>query len=452
MTLSEEKDKFLTVAKRILKTDLSDVPATLLKYKDDIIIAYTDFVNYCNEIYKLELSEQQKATTLEALNYISQKFENCLIRLNCSYVLSENLLDIPDPTTIKIINIEVQPETNLQTQSPEGDLQNLFQHPQHGSLTSNIIMALSTTDFLKLASTHINKTYSGDPLCLTSFIDSIDLLNSLATTTELKTFLVSFIRTKIDGRARDFISATDTTLERIKQALQTNIRPDNSRVVEGRILSLHFNATNPQDFTEKAENLADAYRRSLILEGMTQAKATEMTIDKTVELCRKNTRSELVKSVLEATSFSSPKDVLAKMITQLTKVKQEHQILTYRSQFNNPNSHKRSSFPKPNSNNRQISQNPNIRTNNFIPRNNFTQNSNFISNNNQTPSTSHFNRQTGRNNNNWHNTNNAGPRNQFRNGNINRNVRVFTNSGNGASPREHFLGELQQAQDQITRS
>lgn len=60
-------------------------------------------------------------------------------------------------------------------------------------------------------------------------------------------------------------------------------------------------------------------------------KADELTIERTVELCRINTNSDLVKSVLESTSFDSPKEVIAKLITQSNKVKKDAQVLAFRS-------------------------------------------------------------------------------------------------------------------------
>lgn len=114
MPLKEEKDKFLLVSKRILKQDLSTNTETLIKHKDDIIIAYTKFVNYCNSIYTDDITESSRAQLTESLNYIARKFEECLIRLNCKYVLSANLLDLPNVNKIKLIGIEID-DSQLET-------------------------------------------------------------------------------------------------------------------------------------------------------------------------------------------------------------------------------------------------------------------------------------------------------------------------------------------------
>lgn len=52
MTLKEEKQKFLLIAKRILKKDLSTNPETLLIYKNDIIRGYNESIRYLSENYE----------------------------------------------------------------------------------------------------------------------------------------------------------------------------------------------------------------------------------------------------------------------------------------------------------------------------------------------------------------------------------------------------------------
>lgn len=95
------------------------------------------------------------------------------------------------------------------------------------------------------------------------------------------------------------------------------------------MLSLRLNVAASEAFPKKTENLSDALRRTLIIEGMTAAKTIEIAVEKTIDLCRKNTRSESIKSVI--TPFTSPKEVVAKMLAQIDKVKNETQVLTYRA-------------------------------------------------------------------------------------------------------------------------
>lgn len=141
MTLKEEKDKFILIAKRILKTDLSKVPQTLIQYKQDIITGFNTFIEYCQRISQEELTQTQKDTLFEELNVINVKFEECLVKLNCSYNLSAHLLDLVDPKTIYIINLEQPPVLEQSNQSPH-----------QTEIQGSPIMALANHEFLKIAS------------------------------------------------------------------------------------------------------------------------------------------------------------------------------------------------------------------------------------------------------------------------------------------------------------
>lgn len=424
MTLKEQKDNFILITKRILKSDLSRVPQTLIQYKRDVITGYNIFIEYCQRIDQDTLSQQQKDNFIEELNTINKKFEECLIKLNCNYNLSAHLLDLADPNTIYIIDLEPTVVVEEQASPPVS--------PEIPHQEEQPIMALTNPEFLKIASSHINKVYSGDPLALTSFTDSIRLLESIATTDGLRTFLISFIKTKLDGRAREYITATHTTIDSIINALQSNIKPDNSKVLAGRILSLRLNLNNQADFAEKAETLAEAFRRSLVIEGISNDKAIEMSIEKTVDLCRANTRTDLVKSILEATAFATPKEVVAKMLVQTEKAKHEHQVLSF-TKTNAKGSSNQKKLPQNQQNNGNSNSNSNRNTN---PRN--SQNRAFNNNQNQSNNRSqngNFRAPNNRNNGSFHN-----------NGNGNRYVRVFTQSGNGQGPQALTMGEPTQPQ------
>lgn len=433
MPFNVAKEEFNLVAKRIIKTNLSTVPGTLIKYKNDIIAAYSNFVTVAKPLFESDLSTQDKNALLDTANQIAAKFETCLDRLNCRYNLSGQLFDTPDPNSIKIIGIEIEQEGDEQDE--EDPIVDPEQNPIPPTMTD-----LTPATFLRMATGQINKPFSGDPLALTSFIDSIQLLDSLttssnqATTLALKTFLVSFVKTRIDGKAREYINDTHTTIELIIAALQQNIKPDNSKIIEGRMLGLRLSAANQEDFATKVENLSEAFRRSLIIEGISPTKATEMTIDKTVEVCRKNAHNDLVKSVLEASTFESPKDVIAKLLTQTDKVRKEHQVLSFKTQSNanrNPNQSKGSHSNKPNN-----------RRHNGSPNNNSAQGNNNRGNNNNNPRFNNNNRQPNSNNS-WQNNSNSN-RNPNRNDNANanqRHVRIISNSGNGQSPQQANMGD-----------
>lgn len=204
---------------------------------------------------------------------------------------------------------------------------------------------ITTIEFLRLAAQTINKPFNGDPLSLTSFINSIKLLQTVATTANLQTLLQTFILTRLESKALEAIPQNPASIEAIIE-----IRPDNSKVVEGRLLALKNAGKNMIDFAKEAENLADAFKRALIVEGVSDNKANEMTIDKTIEMCRQSTQSALVKAVVSSAKFDQPKDVIAKFITETNNEKKEHQVLSFKTRGNSNyyNNNNRGNFSRNN--------------------------------------------------------------------------------------------------------
>lgn len=89
--------------------------------------------------------------------------------------------------------------------------------------------------------------------------------------------------TKLEGKALEAVDSSDN-LTAIVESLKKNIKPDSSKVVLGRMLAMKLNKLGSQEYAAKAEELAEALQRSLIIEGINREKAKEMVIDKTVEI------------------------------------------------------------------------------------------------------------------------------------------------------------------------
>lgn len=220
-------------------------------------------------------------------------------------------------------------------------------------------MGLTKVEFLKLASATINYNYSGDSLKLNSFLDAINLLESMAEDNDNKTLLVSFVKTRLEGKARDYIPDNCDKIVNITQILKEKCKPESSKIVEGRMLALRVDRSSLQDFARKAEELSEAFRRALVVEGIPLQKAEELTVEKTVELCRSNTNSDLVKSVLASSRFESSKLVIAKLITESNLEAKEKQVLTYRSNKN------KNHFNRNANNNKNSHSNDNSNQNNY---------------------------------------------------------------------------------------
>lgn len=223
--------------------------------------------------------------------------------------------------------------SNHSRQSDQSHNSNRSNHSNHSQNSNDSDMAnpLTQVEFLRVAAQTINKNYDGDPLALNAFINSIELLAELSTDV-LEPIFLRFVKSKLTGKALESIPTEVESIADITNALKAHIKPDNSKVIAGRMLALRVDRNKMVDFTQQAEQLADALQRSLIIEGISQAKAREMTIEKTVEVCRNAARSDLVKSVLAATPFDGPKEVIAKFVVESATEVKEKQILAFKQQ------------------------------------------------------------------------------------------------------------------------
>lgn len=235
-----------------------------------------------------------------------------------------------------ILALKAQEINKEDSEGSEEEIENLsvnsIQNPRKQ------ITIMDKVQFLKLASATINYTFSGEILKLQSFIDSIELLESMADTNDTKKLLVSFVKTKIDGVAREQLPEDCDSIKKIIESLKKNIKVESSKIIEARMIGVRLDRENQQSFSKRAEELSECFRRSLVFEGIPAMKADEMTIEKTIELCRKNAQSDLVKAVLASTKFESPKEVIAKMIVEANTEKAETNVLAYRAYNTNYNS------------------------------------------------------------------------------------------------------------------
>ena len=173
-------------------------------------------------------------------------------------------------------------------------------------------MAVTQIEFIKLCASTINSInpFDGDPLKLNPFINSFNLITPLADTVALRQTLVNFIKTKLSGKALEALPDNANTTEQIIQSLQNSIKHDSSKIVEGKLLALRLDRTTLNEFTQQINTLADSYRRGLISEVFPAVNANNLTIQKTIEVCRANAKSDIIKAVLASSQFNDHKEVI----------------------------------------------------------------------------------------------------------------------------------------------
>lgn len=438
---------FNLATKRVLKKELSRNKNKHIEYTTILTESYNDYLKYIFQYFDQFDSNNQsilKSNLLQVRDKLNQSFSKILTKFNLPTELREqlNLREIlksnfteAELTEFRDSSLELPSKSNIDSDSQSGASSNagsLINLVFENIPVDNMTQPLTRMEFLNFASKTITRNYDGDPLSLQAFINSLELLEDFATADLQQTFC-RFVKSKLEKRARECVPDDTNNVKDIIAALKDGIKPDNSKVIAGRILALKPDRSKLDEFSQKAENLAEALQRSLIIEGIPHNKAKEMSIEKTVEVCRNATRSDLVKSILAACQFDSPKEVIAKYLVENATETNEKQILAYRRSQNNNNN--RGNFRNNNNNNNR--NNNRFNNNN---RGNFRNNNNrgnFRNNNNN--NRGNFRNNNNNNNNNRGNYNNNGRNNYGNNNNRYNNVRY---TGNDQVPQVS-LGDVQ---------
>lgn len=299
----------------------SDI-ASSTAHSDHFVDAHDTGESRLDEIIH-ELSNIQTSETEQDEN---TTIENQLIQQGEQHTEHNNSGDASDGSNPSSHN-----NSNLNSRS--GSRENIDTMPQ------------SIGEFYKMAGGILNYRYEGDAVLRDSFIEDCELVLEMAETAN-KAAALKLIKTKIIGRAREKLPDEINTFGDIKKALKEKIKADSSTVVEGRLTALRVYKGNFVKFSEEAEKLADAFRRSLISEGFAQSKADELTIRKTKEVCRRVARSDVVEGIIASTKCETPAEVIATLITETDTVRKKKHENDSRQKFSKNKNGEKKQFNK----------------------------------------------------------------------------------------------------------
>lgn len=311
------------------------------EYKQALVETYNDIVDYLLSVYKdSKISPEDKLDTQLKVNENITKLKESFITLNLKYEFEKNIFAKIDINKIIEESIDDSADSSSSTVDDSTKQKELNEQAQNSAKTNNSINKISTADnksddpnntptmpqskldFLQACHAAIDYKYDGDPSGLETFVDAIDLLSEVVEEANKPT-LLKFIMTRLEGKAREAIITTPKEPAEITTQLKKAIKTESSKVIQGKMLALRAERTNLTKFSERAEELAEQYRRSLIDEGYAKEKAKELSVEKTIELCIKQSRHERLKSILASKTFSEPKDVIAKMIIVINDLRLE---------------------------------------------------------------------------------------------------------------------------------
>lgn len=346
---------FDTWDKKITRKNASQNEEKVQERTQEIVKAYNDLVKF---LVPIIANNSEKSTTKlrDEVSARNDYVKDDLKLLNSDYTVpesitekikTENDYDDTIPTNNSNPSDNNKKENHLPTDDTKANTSdnkngdNSKLDPKKTDIApkqeKGLTMALTSSEYYKICNQQLNFTYSGDPIALPPLIDAIELLQFMDTQKAHEDILLRVIKTKLAGNAREILPE-NATIEIIKTTLKNKIKPENSKVVLGKMMALKADRTNLSDYIKKADDLSEMFKRSLILENVPQNKANEMTIDQTIELCRNNTRSQIVKLVLASTKFENAKEVLAKFTietrTSNTEANQT-QVLNFRKSTHN---------------------------------------------------------------------------------------------------------------------
>lgn len=390
------------------------------------------------------MKQEYEVATLWA----QEKFIKCLEKLNCSYELvrgDRSLVyedEVGEPsvkTEVEVAGSSGESEKKLEHDTVVSNLESKQEErnrPEQTLQTNTNTMANENMEFLNMARTIVSSDYKGEALELESFINKVEMLQQLSTPAQLP-LMLTFVKSKLSGRALESIKPTDVSIALLIKSLRERIKPESSDVILGKMTALRLSNKSLQEFSKQAEELAESFKRSLIVEGFPENKAHEMTIRKTVEICREAAPSDIVKSVLAASQFTTTQDVVAKFVTETDTVRTEKQVLAFRrNNQNNRGNYRGNQFTRFNNNRGSYHNNNRGRWNNNQNwGNNGYQNNGYQNNQND--------RGNYRGNGRWRGRGNRGYQNNGYRGRNDPNVRTFgqeDNSGNAGGPSQPRTG------------
>lgn len=338
------------------------------EYKSELVAAYNGFIAYVAQFFRT-FDEANRIKVKDKVNTSKANVLRSLIALDLTTDLpedfktiniydivsnGENLDDSQTGSSIFLSRKDVNTEANVtyddldpqssnpaqktsdSNETPNGLASNSnfnsnTDTPLNNSLSNIATMPQTFIEFLNIATKLINYKYDGDPLSLNTFLNKVELLET-ATEDGNIPHLVKYVKSCLEGKALEAIPHNAATLRALTDALRGEIKFESSKVIEGKLMALKADHNKLNDYAKKAEELALAFKRSLVLEEFPPRKANEMAVAKTIELCRANCRSAMVRGILGASKFENAEEVIAKYIIESRTETTENQILAFQKQ------------------------------------------------------------------------------------------------------------------------
>lgn len=200
-------------------------------------------------------------------------------------------------------------------------------------ISINTKMTQTVVEFLNTASRLICD-FDGKPENLRSFLDSIQLIDSLKDTHEQ--VAVSLIKTKLKGTARNLIN-NESTISEIIDKLKISVKGESVEVLTAKIMNIKQNNKPANIYSGEIESLVKSLENAYISDGLSCDLATKYSTQVAVKAMTKNCTIDKVRLIMEAGQFNSMNDAISKFVNSCTEATgQQNAILYYHQRpYNN---------------------------------------------------------------------------------------------------------------------
>lgn len=312
-----EKDKFKKAYKCVNK-NIYIRPETIRKHINSQVNALESIRDIVTKNFE-KFTKEHKLETKE----LYWQLRDLLVKVLAKYNIKQHVpQDINEPIKIDL-NIIFIPETeNTLPSVTEGNTDSETESETE-SVPEIEEMTQTNVEFLNTASRLLTE-FDGKPENLRSFLDSIEIINSIKDTHE--TIAVSLIKTKLKGNARNIIS-NETTIAQITQKLQTTVKGESVEVLTAKLMSVRQNSKSANAYCSEVENLAKSLENAYISDGLTSEIAGKYSTQVAVKAMTKNCTIDKVKLIMEAGQFKTMNDVISKFVGSCTEATGQHNTI-----------------------------------------------------------------------------------------------------------------------------
>lgn len=294
-------------SKRILKKNVPKSNLIRVEVRDNLVALFNEFTKSVASSWQyLDNTDRQSIKT--DFHYIRDKVIRSFQTLGVKYQVPVSCVE-----QIDILSLEEESQDEDET-----------------------IMPMTTTEFFNLASKIIPNQFDGNVDNFRSFLDSLELLQE--NSADHQDRAVSFVKTRLAGKARNLISDGDG-LNDIARKLKNALKGESSNLLTSKLLNLRQNHKDTSTYAAEVEQLAQKLQNAFISEGVPNEVAEKYAVQTTSRALSQNSNTERARIVIEAGNFSTVQEIMTKFLNVNTQPSPANNVFYMNNNNNSRNRH-----------------------------------------------------------------------------------------------------------------